>query len=139
MEIPNAFTGRKEPPSEIEVREKLGSSAAAWNELIDWLRQQGIEIGEWKSVSPKYGWGLRPTIKKRTILYLGPCEGCFRVSFVLGDRAVAAAKKSGLPESVLEMIAISRRYAEGTGVLLLVHTNKDLAGVLKLVEIKFKN
>jgi hypothetical protein len=139
MEIPNAFIGLKDPPSEKEVRAALGPSATAWKELLDWLKLQEIASGEWKSVSPKYGWGLRPVLKKRTILYLGPCEGCFRVSFVLGDKAIAAAKKSDLPKSVLEEIAVSKRHAEGTGVRLFVSRPEDLDPIKTLVEIKLKN
>ncbi len=104
-----------------------------------WLESQGIAVGEWKSVSPKYGWGLRPALDKRTIFYLGPCQGCFRVSFVLGDKAVAALRASDLPKSLIKEIASAKRYVEGTGVRLFVSSNKDLAPVRKLVEIKRKN
>lgn len=139
MELPNAFIGRKTPPPEKEVAAALGPTVALWKGLLDWLEAQGIAGAEWKSVSPKYGWGLRPTLKKRTILYLGPCEGCFRVSFVLGDKAVTAARSSDLPKSVLKAIAEAKRYAEGTGVRLFVRKSSDLASVRKLVEIKLKN
>jgi hypothetical protein len=109
-------------------------------ELITWLNEKGIACGEWKSVSPKkYGWALRPSIKKRTILYLGPCDGCFRASFVLGDRAVAAARASDLPKAVLKEIAEATRYAEGTGIRFLVRATKDLAPIKKLVGIKLAN
>ncbi len=66
---------------------------------------------KWHSVSPKYGWALRPRLKSRNILYMGPCVGGFRVSFVLGDRAVEAPA-SDLPKSILQEIAGSKRYAE---------------------------
>lgn len=139
MEFPNAFIGRKTQPTRAEVATKLGPAAPAWKELVDWLAEQGIACKEWKSISPKYGWALRPALKARTILYLGPCEGCFRVSFVLGDKAVAVARASGLPKSLLKEIAEARRYAEGTGVRLIVSKPADLASVRKLVEIKLKN
>jgi hypothetical protein len=139
MDIPNAFIGRKTKPANAEVATKLGPAAIAWQELIDWLTKQGIACREWKSISPKYGWALRPALKARTILYLGPCDGCFRVSFVLGDKAVAAARASDLPKSLLKEIAEARRYAEGTGVRLIVNKPEDLTSIRKLVEIKLKN
>jgi hypothetical protein len=139
MDIPNAFIGRKIKPAGAEVATKLGAAAIAWKELVDWLSKQGIACKEWKSVSPKYGWALRPALKARTILYLAPCDGCFRVSFVLGDKAVAAARASDLPKSLIKKIAEARRYAEGTGVRLIVHQPEDLASIRKLVEIKLKN
>lgn len=140
MDLPNAFIGQNTPPSGKDVAAKLGPAMAAWKELIAWLNEKGIDGGEWKSVSPKkYGWGLRPALKKRTILYLGPCEGCFRVSFVLGDKALAAALASDLPKVVLKEISEAKRYAEGTGVRLIVRKHEDLAVVRKLVDIKLAN
>ncbi len=140
MDLPNAFIGRSTPPSERDIAAKLGPALATWTELIGWLDEKGIAIGEWKSVSQrKYGWGLRSALKKRTILYLGPCEGCFRVSFVLGDKAVAAARTSGLPKRLLKEISEARRYAEGTCVRLMTRKPMDLAAVRKLVEIKLEN
>ena len=140
MDLPNAFIGKITAPTDREVATKLGTGSAIWKELITWLNEKGIDCGEWKSVSPaKYGWALRPSIKKRTILYLGPCDGCFRVSFVLGDKAVAAARTSDLPKSLLKEISEARRYAEGTGVRLMIGKPGDLASVRKLVEIKLAN
>ena len=140
MDLPNAFIGKITPPTDREVTAKLGPTSTAWIELIAWLAGQGIDCGEWKSVSPtKYGWALRPALKKRTILYLGPCENCFRVSFVLGDKAVAAARASDLPKSLLKEISATKRYAEGTGVRLMIRKPEDLASVRKLVEIKLAN
>lgn len=139
MDLPNAFIGRSTPPSETELDDCLGPSLPIWNQLLAWLESQGIAKGEWKSVSPKYGWGLRPALGKRTIVYLGPCKGCFRVSLVLGDRAIAAAKANDLPKSLLKEIATAKRYAEGTGVRLIVDSSIDLAPVKKLVAIKLAN
>ncbi|HVN94040.1 MAG TPA: DUF3788 family protein [Terracidiphilus sp.] len=140
MDLPNAFIGQTNPPSEKEIASTLGHAVDSWTELIAWLEKKGIAIGDWHSISPqKYGWGLRPSLKKRTILYLGPCEGCFRTSFVLGDKAVAAALASGLPKTILTEISEARRYAEGTGIRVMVRKPGDLAAVRKLVEIKLAN
>jgi len=140
MDLPNAFIGKITPPTDKEVAAKLGPASTIWEELITWLAGQGIAGGEWKSVSPaKYGWALRPAVKKRTILYLSPCEGCFRVSFVLGDKAVTAARASGLPKGLLREITEAKRYAEGTGVRLMIRKPGDLASVRRLVEIKLAN
>lgn len=139
MDFPNAFIGRKTQPSAKDLTAALGDSVEAWKELTVWLISGGISVNEWHSISPKYGWSLRPKLKSRNILYLGPCVGCFRVSFVLGDRAVAAALASDLPKPILEEIAGAKRYAEGTGVRLLVKTPEDLAAIRTLVEIKLEN
>jgi hypothetical protein len=139
MDFPNAFVDRKTPPSAKDLAATLGDSREAWKELTVWLTGKGISCQEWHSISPKYGWALRPKLKSRNILYMSPCAGCFRVSLVLGNRAVAAARASDLPMAVLKEIAAARRYAEGTGVRLLVKTAEDLAPVRTLVEIKLQN
>jgi hypothetical protein len=136
MDTPNAFIGKKTLPTAAEVTSALGASAEVWQQLIDWLAEQNVAESEWKSVSAKYGWGLRLKLKKRTIIYLGPCDGCFRVSFVLGDRAVAEARQGGLSKATLKALDEAPRYAEGTGVRLMVRAAKDLAAVRKLTLIK---
>jgi Protein of unknown function (DUF3788) len=139
MDIPNAFIGRTTQPAAKDIVSKLGASSKAWTQLIEWLQKQGIACNEWHSISPKYGWSLLAVLKKRRIVYLGPCDSCFRASFVLGDKAIAAARASDLPSSILKAIADARRYAEGTGVQLMVSTRKDLPAIRKLIEIKLEN
>jgi hypothetical protein len=82
---------------------------------------------------------LRLKRKDRAIVYLSPCQDCFRASFALGDKAVKAARQSGLPAPVITIIDEAKRYAEGTGVRLDVKTAKDAAAVKKLAKIKLDN
>jgi hypothetical protein len=140
MELPNAFIGQATLPTASQIAAVLGDSAQPWRQLIDWLvTEKGIDEQEWKSISPKYGWSLRVKLKKRTVAYLGPCTDCFRASFVLGDKAVAAARQASLPKTVLTAINEARRYAEGTGLQLIVRRASDLPAIQKLVEIKLAN
>jgi hypothetical protein len=140
VDIPNAFIGKAEPPTPKEIAVALGSAAQTWEQLVSWLGQQhGVTVQEWKSISPNYGWSLRLKLKKRTIVHMSPCDGCFRVAFILGDRAVKAARESDLPKTVLKLIVDARCYAEGTGIRLLVRSAKDLAAIRKLAVIKLAN
>ena len=140
MEASNAFLGRTAQPAAEEVSAALGASAAPWKQLVDWLAdEQGVADQEWKSSSPKYGWSLLLKLKKRTILYLAPCQGCFRVSLVLGDRAVAAARNCGLSQNTLKLLEEAPRYAEGTGLRLVVKSPRDLISIRKLILIKLAN
>ena len=140
MDFSNAFIGRKTRPTAKDLAATLGDSLDVWKELTAWLTVRGISTEkEWHSVSPKYGWALRPKLKSRTILYLSPGTACFCVSFILGDKAVAAAHASDLVKPILKEIAGSKRYAEGTGVRLLVKSAGDLAPIRALVEIKLQN
>jgi hypothetical protein len=139
METVNAFIGKTARPAEKEVAVAVGSTAALWKQLVEWMAEQGAAESEWNSSGAKYGWLLRLKVKNRNIVYLSPCEGCFRASFALGDKAVAAARKSDLPKSTLKIIDEAPRYAEGTGVRLMVKAAKDLAAIKKLALIKMAN
>ena len=77
--------------------------------------------------------------KQRVIVYLSPCRGCFRASFALGDKAVRAARQSGLPAGAVKIIDQAKRYAEGTAVRIEVKAAEDLAVVEKLAAIKLAN
>ena len=139
MDAPNAFIGKTTMPTAAELSSVLGATALIWAELIDSLiKEQGLDQ-EWNSFKPKYGWTLLLKLKKRRIVYLGPCVGCFRASFILGDKAVAAARASNLPKRVLLLLDEAPRYPEGTGLRLLVKTARDLPAIRKLAQIKLAN
>lgn len=140
MEYVNAFVGRTSRPTPQEVEAALGSSAATWKQFVDWMEhEKGVTTEEWKSDAPKYGWSLRLKRKEGTIVYLAPCDGCFRAAFVLGDRAMEAARHARFPEKVAAAIAGSPHYGEGTGVRLIVKKPADLAPIQTLAEIKLAN
>jgi hypothetical protein len=132
---PNAFIGKKEPPSNTELAKVLGASNKLWSELLSQLRPD-LPDQEWSSYSPKAGWALKLKKEERNILYLSPCNGCFRASFALSDKAVQAARKSQLPKSVHKIIAEAKKYAEGRAVRLEVKSAEDIAAVHQLALIK---
>jgi hypothetical protein len=133
---PNAFIGRTKPPTDEELSTELGAARALWDEL---LTELALPIQEWNSYSPKAGWSLKLKLKKRTIVYLAPCHGSFRVAFILGDKAMEAARQLKLPKAVLKIIDEAPRYPEGSGLRLEIAARKDLAAVKKLAEVKLAN
>ena len=139
MDIPNAFVGKSNQPTQKEISLALGETAALWDEFVAWLAEQGVATQEWKSYSPKAGWALRLSLKKRNIVYLAPCAGCFRVAFILGDRAIRAALQSDLPSSVCKAVKNAPKYAEGTGVRLIVKRGSDLPAIQTLALAKLAN
>lgn len=139
MEIHNAFIGHVDMPTAVEVDRALGQAAPLWHELVEWAHTHGAEGEEWKSYSPKYGWSLRLQHKKRNIVHMAPCEGCLNVAFILGDRAVAAARQLRLPKRVLQELEHAPRYPEGTGLRLTVRKHSDLPAIEKLAAIKLEN
>jgi hypothetical protein len=135
--LPNAFIGKLHPPTDAELADALGPARELWDQLLASLAgQHKLTVQEWNSYSPKAGWSLRLKRKSRNILYLGPCIGAFRVAFVLGDKAVAAARRSNLPQNVIKIIKEAKRYAEGTAIRFETIKPKDLESVVKLAGIK---
>jgi hypothetical protein len=136
----NAFAGRANPPTPKELESALGQSLALWKQLVGELKQELKLDGEdWHSSGLKYGWALRLQLKKRNIVYLGSRSGSFMAAFVLGDAAVAAAHKSELPDDLLQTIASTKRYAEGTPVRVEVRGPEDLETIKILTKIKVEN
>lgn len=137
---PNAFIGRAEKPTDADLANVLGPTKVLWDELLaDLAATHGVTIQEWNSYSVKAGWSLRLKRGKRTIVWMAPCEGCFRVAFVLGDKALLAARECGLSVRARQALDEAQRYPEGTGVRLHIKGPKDIPAVKKLAVVKLEN
>ena len=136
----SAFGDRSKPPRAADLAAALGDAVAAWNELHRRLAATcGPIEREWGFSGKSTGWGLRLKHEQRVVLYMTPCRGHFLVSFVLGERAVAAARVHGLPQPVLAAIDGARRYAEGRGVRFEVRDRKEIPPLEALAAIKLAN
>ena len=135
----NAFIGKAEQPSEKELERELGSAKAAWDSLLRDLAATGVTDQEWTSYSPKAGWALRLKQKKRNIVYLAPCHGCFRVAFVLGEKAMQAAQQIKFPPSLTTTLREAKRYPEGYAVRLEISKPKEIEVVERLAQVKIEN
>ena len=137
---PNAFIGKTEQPTDRELTAALGPARATWDQLLaDLALEYGANVQEWNSYSPKAGWSLRVKRKARTIVWLGPREGSFLAAFILGGKAMQAARASPLPKRIIKILNEAPKYPEGTGVRVPVKTLKDLAAVRTLAAIKLAN
>jgi Protein of unknown function (DUF3788) len=56
------------------------------------------------SSSPKYGWSLVLKFKKRRIVYLSPCSGCFRASFGLSHKAEVIVRGSNVSKLIPKLL-----------------------------------
>lgn len=127
-------------PDDGQVKDVLGKTFQYWTAIKKYFEEKNISVQEeWKFWGQKYGWSMRLKHKKRNILYFIPSEGYFMAAFVFGDKAVAAAENSTLPESILNMIRSARKYAEGRGFRFEVRGQEDVENVKKLIEIKMAN
>ena len=130
-----AFKDPASRPAEAELQPVLGDMWEVWKKYLDFLQEQYSPIThEWKLM--KSGWILLPKQKARTICYLFAGNAEFTVAFVLGEKAVKAARQSQLPASVLESIEAARPYAEGRGFQVRVVEKQDLATLEELTKLK---
>lgn len=133
----SAFADKSRPPERAALDQVLGASAGLWQELVSHVTERHAPITEqWNHAGAKYGWSLRLKRKDRIVLYLTPQAGSFLVGVVLGEKAVKAARDSGLPEAVLALVEAAPRYAEGRGLRLTVTRDEDLIAVQKLAAAK---
>lgn len=136
----NAFINQPKPPTDAALAVALGPVKSVWNQFLSELDQEfGVNIEEWNSYSPKAGWSLRVKHKKRTIVWLAPCVGCFRVAFVLGDKAMQAARQGKWPKRIVKVMDEAPKYPEGTGIRLEIKSSRDIAMLKKLTAIKLAN
>ena len=137
---PNAFIGKAKKPTDAELAAALGPAKPIWDQLLADLSQEcGANVQEWNSYSPKAGWSLRVKHKDRTIVWLAPCAGCFRVAFIFGDKAMQAARQNKWPKRVIKVMDEAPKYPEGTGIRLEVKSSRDIGTLKKLAAIKLAN
>ena len=140
MASPNAFIGRTKPPTNAELSAALGTAKPLWDlVVVDMARELELADHEWKSYGVKHGWAFRLKRGKRNIVHMAAHQGCFTVLFILGDRALNAARASRLGRAATKLIDEAPRYPEGTGIRFEVRRAGDVTLVKKLARIKLEN
>ena len=134
--LANAFIGRPTAPTDEELSAALGAARALWDEV---LVELALPVQEWHSYSVKAGWSLRVKKGKRTIVYLIPHAASIGVAFVLGEKAMQAARDSKLPARMMKILDEAPRYPEGTGLRFEITRPGDVVVVKKLAAAKLEN
>ena len=136
----SVFEDKATMPDDKMLVGALGKSNRLWQEIKKHLKADyGELIEEWKFYGQKSGWILKTLRKKRNLFFFIPLEGSFQISFVFGDKAVAAVEKSDLPQELITELKNARKYAEGRGLRIDVKSSADIENIKKLVEIKVNN
>ncbi len=133
----SAFESKAAPPTPDDLQQVLGPAWEAWEGLIRAIDAAHGPITQvWGFPGAKYGWSLRLKRGDRVILYMTPQVGAVLTGFVLGERAAALAHERGLPTTVLELIDVAPRYAEGRGFRMSLATAEDVATAMLVVGVK---
>lgn len=136
----NIFTNKLEQPNEEILSITLGKSYKNWKAIKKYIEDNyGTCTEEWKFYGQKIGWTLKIFLGKRNLFFVTVCNGFFRISFVLGGKAVAASEQSKLPKPIIEELIGAKKYAEGRGIRIEVKSQKDVETVKQLVNIKIEN
>jgi hypothetical protein len=136
----SAFDDKSKRPKPGDIEKALGRTFTHWDNLIKHIATEYWPMDQmWGFASAKWGWAVALKQKKRTVLYMTPCEKHFIVGLALGEKAVKAAHDAKLPNEVLEMIDGATKYAEGRAIRLEIRNKKDLDNVKKLAAVKMAN
>jgi hypothetical protein len=135
-----AFLDGSRPPSTEELTAALGTAAARWTGLVEWLgATYGVE-GEPLFFGRDSGWCLRFRRSGRALLTLLPHEGGFRVLVVVGPSVAAgveAAVAAGdLGRPIAEAFADATAYPDGRWLWLPVDDEAAVEDVRRLVALK---
>jgi hypothetical protein len=114
MDPAAAFPDAKRQPRDAELKAALGRAAAPVEKILASLRAaQPAVTAEWK-FSARSGWHQIHLLKKRRLFYFVPKRGDFRLSLILGGKAVALLQRGPFARQTTELLTTAKRYPEGT-------------------------
>ncbi len=133
------FLEKNKKPSETDLKENLGGNYEIWKLIIDMVSAKyPARIAEWNFPGKRYGWNFRIKDKRRTIIYLLPLSGYFKVAFVYGDKALSDIYGSDISDTIKDELMESPKYGEGTGIRLSVKNRNIIPDIEKLIDYKLK-
>ena len=127
-------------PNDDMVALALAETFPLWEDIQNHVRENYPSVSsEWKHYGKSSGWVGKLYSKKRNLLFFIPLNGCFRLRFCFGEKAVACIEVSDLPEDIKETIRAAKSYVEGRGIDININSSEQLDSVKILVKIKFEN
>jgi hypothetical protein len=134
------FNDKSRIPTEEDLKTALGKTYGIWHLIKDYLFSVfPAATDEWSSPGAKYGWSYRIRFRKRTILYLLPRDGFFKVAFVFGEKAVEKIVSSRIKPEIIKELQDARVYAEGRGIRITMSDSTLINDIKELIDIKLGN
>jgi hypothetical protein len=134
------FADKSRPPSAADLTAVLGRAKQHWDNLVAQAQRSDPKVHtEWKYYSSKSGWSCVLRDKRHNVLYLIPSEKRFTASFAIGERALEAARQSGLPDEIVQLIEQAPKYPEGRAVRVEVKSAANAAIASTLLDLKMGN
>lgn len=110
-----AFPDPAAPPTDQELVAALGRASVAVALAIDALRAAEPRLVTAWQFSPRAGWYRIYSLKKRRLLYLVPRRRNFKVTLILGRKAVAQVQAGPLGRRLTVLLRTAQRWPEGIG------------------------
>lgn len=133
-----AFPDPKRKPEASELPVIVGRAYVLLDKMLRRIRLAHPELKvEW-SYSPRAGWHQIYLRNQRRIFYLVPARSDFRISMLLGDKALAGANDGPAREKIRALLAGAKRWPEGTSFSFDRKTLRP-AVLLALVEAKISH
>lgn len=108
------FPLTSDPPDEADLEAALGDAAEPIQAFLAELRSQlPAATVEWK-FSARSGWYQIHLLKKRRLFYLIPQRNDFRLSLILGGKALALLKAGPYARQTTLLLKTAQHYPEGT-------------------------
>lgn len=122
-------------PTDHNLEDLLGTAFPVLNEALSALVAVYPELEhEWK-FSPRSGWYQIWLLEGRRLFYVLPKPGAFRLSLILGDKAIKALKQGAHAAELKRRLESAKRWPEGTSFAFEA-TDFDAALVVAMVEAK---
>jgi hypothetical protein len=108
-----AFPNPDLPPKAADLKAVLGPAAVPIEQVLDGLRAGHRAVGTAWQYSRRAGWYRIHLLKQRRLFYLVPKTRDFRVSLILGPRAVGQLLEGEYAGRTAQLLKRARRYPEG--------------------------
>ncbi|TKG95119.1 DUF3788 domain-containing protein [Puteibacter caeruleilacunae] len=134
------FDDKLVEPNESQMQTTLGDTYELYQEIRSFIKKTSKEFTpEWKHYGKSSGWLLKLYSGKRNVLFVLPCDGYLKTSFIFGVKAVDAVMNSTIPDKHKTALNNARKYAEGRGLQIEVQSWEDVDTVKELIKIKLAN
>ena len=130
-----AFPRSGHAPDEHDLETALGQAFAPIAEITAKLREAVPgAIATWH-YSDRSGWYRIAAFKQRRLFYLVPRHGDFRLSLIVGARAIASLAGTPQAATIANLLKSAKYYPEGTAISF-DRTNCDADLVIALLAAK---
>lgn len=130
------FIDRASRPGEAEIETALAGAAPLWSELISFVEESFRVSRDWKFYGKSYGWSLAFKRSGKALVSFYPNAGFFTAQVILKEQQIALVPSELMIPELEAAIARANAYAEGRWIFLAVASERELAVVKKLIEIR---